>query len=225
MKKIYIFALCAFVSAQVWGQTQKALLISPKDSFYVLSGVDSAFATTATIKNITGTSLDFTWERTEVSKTGIWEISTCDPTSCFGPKTTTAKFTLAANATGTMIIDGTPTSAGIIKLKILLTAKGYPTQMYKVTFKTGTTVGVNDAILNKIAIAPNPVQDNFRLVGFDPKINQLQIMDVMCKIVSSFEASENTNYDISDLQKGAYFVNLLDANGSRLGSKKLVKIN
>lgn len=227
MKKIYLLSVCAFLSVQAWSQTKNALLITPKDSFYVVSGTDSLFQAKVEVKNLTSGTLEFTWEISEISKTGVgvWEHSICDPNNCFSPKTKSAKFALDPGASGSMIIDATTTGVGIIKSKLTLSAKGYATQTIKATFNAGVTVGLSDAILNKIAIAPNPVQDNFRLIGFDQKISQLQVVDIMGKIVRTFEASENTNYDISDLQRGTYFLNLLTADGNRLGSKKLIKAN
>ena len=240
MKKIYLLALCAFLTTQAWSQAPvNALVFSlskadslayvtkVKDSFYVAHPVDETFALTINIKNAATSALDFTWLRTVVgTQPAAWEISICDPVACYAPNTSTAKFTMTSGGKGAMIVDAFPNgTVGVSYIQLQFTAKGYAAQTVKIVFKAKSLVGVNDAFLNKIAIAPNPAQDNFRLIGFDQKISQLQIMDISGKIVRNFEAAESNYYDISDLEKGTYFVNLLDPNGSRLGSKKLVKVN
>lgn len=241
MKKIYLLALCAFLTTQAWSQAPTEALVfslskadslayvtKVKDSFYVAHPVDETFALTMNMKNVATSALEFTWLRTVVgTQPAAWEISICDPVACYAPNTSTAKFTMTSGGKGSMIVDAFPNGdVGVSYIQLKFTAKGAATQTAKIVFKaTKAAVGVNDAFLNKIAIAPNPVQDNFRLIGFDQSVNQLQIMDISGKIIRNFEAAESIYYDISDLEKGTYFVNLLDTNGSRLGSKKLVKVN
>lgn len=241
MKKIYLLALCAFLSTQAWSQAPVNALVflvskadsiaystKVKDSFYVAHHVDSTFALPFTVKNTTTSALDFTWLRTVGgTQPAAWEIVICDPVACYAPATSTAKFNLISNGKGSMIVDAfTNGAVGVSYVQLKFTAKGYAAQTVKIVFKaTKSSVGVNDAFLNRIAIAPNPVQDNFRLLGFDTSINQLQVMDMTGRMVRHFEAAESNYYDISDLEKGTYFVNLLDKNGNRLGSKKLVKVN
>jgi Secretion system C-terminal sorting domain len=238
MKKIYLIALCAFFNTQIWAQAPNALSFTfdkseaayatnKSDSFFVAHHVDSLFALAFTVKNIAGAKLEFTWERTQTGAPTAWEFVTCDPVNCFAPKVATSKFTLDPDQNGSMIIDAfTNGVVGTSILKMKFSAKGYNMQTIKVVFKASkSSVGTNDLNLNKIAIAPNPVQDNFRLIGFEQKINQLQVIDVTGRIVRNFEAFENADYNVSDLEKGAYFVNLLDNKGNKLGTKKFLKVN
>ncbi len=237
MKKIYVIALCAFFSINVQAQNALSFLIdakdlaayatNKKDSFFVAHHVDSLFALKFEVKNIATSKLEFTWERSQIGAPAAWEFVVCDPVNCFVPKVATSKFTLDPDQTGSMIVDAFPNSVvGASNLKMNFSTKGYNTQTIKIVFKaTKGAVGTYDLNLEKIAIAPNPVRDNFRLVGFEQKINQLQVIDVTGRIVRNFQASENADYDVSDLEKGTYFVNLLDDKGSRLGSKKFLKVN
>jgi hypothetical protein len=238
MKKIYLIALCAFFNTQIWAQAPNALTFifdkseaayatNKSDSFFVAHHVDSLFALAFTVKNIAASKLEFIWDRTQTGAPATWEFITCDPVNCFAPKVSSSKFSLDPDQTGSMIIDAVPNGVvGISSLRMKFTTKGYAAQTIKVVFKaTKSAVGTNDLNLNKIAIAPNPVQDNFRLIGFEQTINQLQVIDVTGRIVRNFEAAENADYNVSDLEKGAYFVNLLDKKGSKLGTKKFLKVN
>jgi hypothetical protein len=73
-------------------------------------------------------------------------------------------------------------------------------------------------LVNKIVIAPNPVNDQLSVLGNDLPIRSLEITDVNGRIVGR---SNNNVFNTSTLSKGAYFVKVETDSGTTL--KKFIK--
>ncbi len=90
-------------------------------------------------------------------------------------------------------------------------------------FATGTftVLGVDDIENNQslITILPNPAQ-NFFSIQSKNSIQQVTIFDASGKQIKAF--SKSNNYDISTLEKGIYFVEIID-NVGKINTQKLIK--
>lgn len=90
-------------------------------------------------------------------------------------------------------------------------------------FTTGTftVLGIDDLENNQslITILPNPAQ-NFFSIQSKNSIQQVTIFDAIGKQIKAF--SKSINYDISTLEKGIYFVEIIDNEG-KINTQKLIK--
>ena len=82
------------------------------------------------------------------------------------------------------------------------------------------TAGLNDDILSKLKMVPNPANDYLNF-GINSNENiDIQIFDMLGKLVLRFENVRNS-VNISELKSGVYFVQI--ALGSKKSTKKLIK--
>ncbi|CAN5759894.1 hypothetical protein BH11BAC3_BH11BAC3_34900 [soil metagenome] len=108
--------------------------------------------------------------------------------------------------------DGTPASgANFYRLKLIdLDGK----------FKYSKVISINFSSNTSLVIYPNPASDYIRIVTAK-KIKAIEIADISGRIVKRMNANNDNRYDINDLQKGVYFLNILDEDNIR-SSKKLI---
>ena len=91
---------------------------------------------------------------------------------------------------------------------------------------------INDVVLstnqfvksNTFEIYPNPVFNNFEIINnFDSKINSVEILDLLGKVVKSviLKNPEQMIINCSEIKSGNYFVKIISENGTEI--KKIVK--
>ena len=89
------------------------------------------------------------------------------------------------------------------------------------TFTIVAVVGVEENnISNNISIYPNPAQNQLTIKAENLKIEQIVILDVTGKEVRNI-TQNLTEIDISDLQKGIYFVKIYTDKG--VGNQRIIK--
>jgi hypothetical protein len=75
-------------------------------------------------------------------------------------------------------------------------------------------------------VFPNPATDAFRLdaesveKGTASKVN---VYNAMGQLLRTFTVEKDTRYNVSDLKEGMYFIQLLDAKGKTITTRKLNK--
>ena len=93
-----------------------------------------------------------------------------------------------------------------------------------------TQVGIDDSGITTIknedlSIYPNPAKENVKISYKLSGKGQIQIHNLKGQIVESVSVSgkkDNLNVNIKNLEKGSYFVSLLDESGKVIGSEKLI---
>lgn len=89
---------------------------------------------------------------------------------------------------------------------------------------TDASVGINESLVSglEFEIYPNPASDKISISGFKlNRVNQLKIFDVMEKeILKTDVSSIKTEIDVSNFNKGIYFVRIL--NGNLFKQKKII---
>jgi hypothetical protein len=65
-----------------------------------------------------------------------------------------------------------------------------------------------------LTLSPNPANDFFKITT-DEKISKVHIINMLGKIVKSFDASPGQTYDITQLPAGVYFVKLEHAESTK----------
>ena len=72
--------------------------------------------------------------------------------------------------------------------------------------KGATTASVSDIELDRLVIYPNPVTNTLNIRNSNAELKQLEIVDTRGVTVFSQELSGQTNFDVSNLQSGLYFL-------------------
>ena len=90
----------------------------------------------------------------------------------------------------------------------------------RTTYNYNVSLGVEDNMLenNKILFYPNPVLD---VVNFVKEVNELKIYDVSGKVIKDF-TNRSTNFDVSELNNGIYFMKG-KASENIIFNQKLIK--
>ena len=85
--------------------------------------------------------------------------------------------------------------------------------------------GVKDAaVLNNVAIFPNPTKD-FTRIQFNWTTNgKLSVFNLMGQVVRKFAFGKDQQYNIADLPQGIYLIQFLDTKNKILSTKRLKKI-
>jgi len=79
-------------------------------------------------------------------------------------------------------------------------------------------------LLDKITVVPNPTTGELRIVSGELKIDKIEVLDIVGKIVSSHHlitSSSNQKIDISNLNSGIYFIKIITEQGEIV--KKVMK--
>jgi hypothetical protein len=84
-----------------------------------------------------------------------------------------------------------------------------------------SVVGINEDIFSKTFVYPNPATDNL-IIDCPENINRVEMFDILGrKVISEDNLSNYTNFNISHLSNGMYFLIIHTANGS--GEYRIIK--
>ncbi len=73
-----------------------------------------------------------------------------------------------------------------------------------------------------IKIFPNPATDYFELSQSE-KVSQVVVFNLVGKELKRFDANDGQRYNISDLPKGLYLVQLVDRSGQTIVTQRVSK--
>lgn len=138
----------------------------------------------------------------------------------FAPGTTTvgSLYATAYNGNGTF----TPTTTGTYYLAFKSTSPANRTVL--MLFELGITesLSLDNLILNNTSLFPNPATQSFEISTGNQfgNIQQVSVTDINGRVVKSFGTNQSS-YDISDLNTGIYMVEIRTENG--VETKKLIK--
>jgi hypothetical protein len=174
---------------------------------------------------------NYRWERNVIEISDSWNSAVCDKTACYLPDVNSAEFMMGPGESGaTMDVhvypDGTePASEGsaIIEVNIVdvNTDEIAGSAIYYFNTVPSSTIEVTKTA---VRVYPNPTNSIFSLEG-DEGVSQVAIFNVTGQRLKLFNAAVSSNsYDIRDLPRGTYFVQLLSANQQILTTKLLQKI-
>jgi len=92
-----------------------------------------------------------------------------------------------------------------------------------VTFNSNVVNGVNQQMVAKFSVYPNPVQDKLH-INSELEIGQVIVRDLLGQQVKSITVhSLNKTIDLTGLASGNYFITVLQVNGE-LSTQKIVKL-
>jgi hypothetical protein len=71
-------------------------------------------------------------------------------------------------------------------------------------------------------VSPNPATSKLNVAFYDGKNYEVQLINILGKVVLQKKVISSSNIDVSGLDRGVYFVKISDANGNTVNSKKIV---
>ena len=180
----------------------------------------------ATFKNDSNVDKTYTWTRTVMCETGNLQNWFCDPVFCYIPSVSTQTFTLGAGEEGPFQLHATFASPEdrAITVQIRVVEVGNETNAVDMMYELNSCVisSTDDVEINEVKLFPNPTRDQFTLTNVG-NIQDVIIHNIIGSPVKQYLAEEGANYSIGDLPVGVYMVQLIDANGNNIGSKRVFK--
>lgn len=73
-----------------------------------------------------------------------------------------------------------------------------------------------------LVVFPNPVVSYFK-IGYSERVQRIHVMNPIGRKVRSFDYDSKGQYDIGDLPRGFYLVQLLDANNVVVRTQRISK--
>ncbi len=221
MKKIFftiIIALCVMPMAQA----QKFTLSSNKVSINVKAGTDDAEGH-VTVSNPSTVAKKMRWTRNVTCTTTGWETAVCDFV-CWAAAKSTNDFTLDAGQKIDLILHAYPNGKdGSLKATLNLSDLADPNTIEAITynFNDCIIIGVNDAEIATIQLAPNPASSFFNISN-NTLVNSIEITNSIGQRMATYRYQDGSTYDIANFGAGFYLVHLIDEKGVVLKSERLI---
>ena len=226
--RLTILLLCAFVgnSATLFGQD-----ITLQRTTVSVAGLpnDTNIPAITHIQNNTAGDIDLTWVRENVQIPSAWRTAVCDIDLCSNESVSSKIFTLMptpANTDGGLLeLQFRPngqSGSGSCELGVYLA--GTTVEAARGFFNaTATVIATTNIQKNRVQIYPNPAVEYLTISGND-EVATLKLYTALGVLAKQFSVlNQNTQYNISDLQAGAYLLTLLDANGNILQVSSITK--
>lgn len=139
-----------------------------------------------------------------------------------GPDSSSPNFPNGANLTGIMNPGSFTSTHSTGAITVVFKSDTYVTDSGWEAKFSCNTLGVSDVDKNAFSVSPNPVKDNFKILGND-KIKSVDIFDNSGKQIKTFDTSviSANQYDVSKLPKGTYLIIIKTENETV--TKKLIK--
>ena len=188
-------------------------------------GVNDDITVEVEVTNTSNQSIDLLWTRHEVSKPGMW-------------KTYVQDFTASTNiAPDHHAMHMIPGQSVVVRMKaVTLGQAGYAQielDLYdaeeqdhilgviKATFET-IKAKADATNIDAIRIYPNPTSDFFRIYQADD-IDRIEVYNIVGKRIVAYPATQEGQYDVTNLQDGMYLVRLMAADKSVIKTVRLSK--
>jgi len=176
----------------------------------------------------TGTgSITLVWEKVSISVPPQWQYSMCDLGTCYpglptGPTTMNVVAPGAQGFLGLNIDPGNTPGSGVVKVRVY--QSGFVANADTLTwYVNANAVGINEvSINNSVKIYPNPASDYFYVeLNKITEVKNACLTDALGKKVMSPALSTDKKINISELDKGIYFLNIETTEGRIL--KRIIK--
>lgn len=223
MKRSLLSILC-ILSGQVFLMAQ-TVSIAPNPVMQTVQGNQFEGIGHSTITNGAAELKNFRWERRIIEITPGWQIAICDINQCYDPIVGEMEVEMAAMATGTMDVHAYPGGVdGYAIVEVIVTdlsdTTNTVTGRYFFNDNSSSTAELSG---QQLYIYPNPSQGLFTISDRQTAA-ELQVYNIVGKLVRQFNTASSDWYDIRSLPKGTYTVRMLDRGGQVLSTKLLQKI-
>lgn len=178
------------------------------------------------VKNEAAETRTYRWVRTIRSLSDGWETAVCDTVLCYLPHIDSMEFELSAQLEANLNVYVYPNgTAGSAIVDVLVKDVDNPEFSATATyyFNEQPSNTSQKRLLRQIRVFPNPTSGAFRLTD-NELTQQVTVFNLVGRRVLSFNYSPGDEYDISQLPRGTYLIQLQDRLGRPLVTKVLNKI-
>jgi hypothetical protein len=192
-------------------------------------------AAKATLTNNTNKQRVFRWTRTEVTLPQGWRTAVCDVV-CYPPATSTRLITLGAGESvsfdvhaypggspGSPKADTAQVGTAEVHMSVVDTSDANikVVGIYKITLEPTTSAGSLNT-RDQVSLFPNPAVDFFSLEN-DSEVKLVELYSIVGRKVKTWVAAPGMRYDLSDLPRGMYLVQMISAQGRPIKTIKLLR--
>ena len=213
--KIIITYLLLFLCSSAYSQLDFELGPVPAYAEGMADGED--FTAHTMLKNLSGETIVFGWERITNDIPAGWESYICSAITCAPPDVSWGTFSLTALDSTNLDVYFRPegiSGNGMVELRLFLTDD--TTQViYATYFGNASPVSTFQPILDQVKIYPCPAKDHISIEN-DGAV-RIELFSYQGILIALFDAV--TDIDISMLLSGNYFLKIYDQD------KKLISVN
>ncbi len=226
MKKILLLSVFTFATMVMWGQ--EVLTIEPNPVIVMDITVEITDAPGhSTLTNAGNTGRTIVWEKKVIEKTESWDVAVCDINNCYFPSVDSKSVVLAAGASSNLDVhaypNGTPGYA-IVEMKCYDSADTTVVNVGHYYFNYDPNGTRAPVVKKDFTLYPNPTSNFFSIKEDAASISRVVVYDLLGKEVKRFDPDFDARFDVSELSKGNYLVQILDKEGRTLSTKVLQKI-
>ena len=180
---------------------------------------------TLVVNNASGSTITMHMQRIVKNLPANWTSCFCYPT-CIGPLIDTLTFSIAPFSKDSIKPNyGTdPSTPGIGYITIRLYQEGFPNNIDTIAFSGNTlTSGINEDLLNAIAVFPNPVTDCLVVSNTSSAPISVTVFNSIGEIVAEkYFSNKKSLVSFSEFSEGYYFIQV-QFNSSQVITKRILK--
>lgn len=184
------------------------------------------------VGNMLSQAQELKWSKTEIQMPDGWASAICDKNQCYLDFVRSQQFELDANEEGRLDLHlytySNPGPCDTAIIQVCISDPSNPSieicQTYTFFSKC---VNSTDDQLDKdvsISVSPNPTTDFFQISGID-RAGRVEVYNMIGAQMKQFNGQYETEYNVSDLPTGMYFVRVYDEKNTRVLSTVRLKKN
>lgn len=180
------------------------------------------------VKNEANETRTYRWVRTVRALTDGWETAVCDTNLCYLPHIDSMEFELSAQLEANLNVYVYPNgNTGSAVVDLLVKDVNNPEHTASATYyfneQPSSTTSNRKQLLRQVRVYPNPTSSTFQLTD-NELTRQVAVFNLVGRQVLSFTYSPGDEYNISQLPRGTYLVQLQDQQGRSLVTKVINKL-
>lgn len=170
---------------------------------------------------------NFKWTRNVIEMTDGWESAVCDQIQCYIPSVGEREIEIGPNASSVLDVHIYPnrqyTGYALIEMKVAY-ASDPNTNAFAYYIFDSELSSTKELSHFQIEVYPNPSAGLFTVEDPTQVIHSLRVFDLAGKQLMNLEKGERQWINLSKLDAGNYWIQMMDKNGSALGTKMISKI-
>lgn len=198
-----------------------------KDNSDTAKGPNSAFEIVSTVKFTTVDSGTYRWLRTSKNYSDKINSAICDNVLCYSPQDDSASFFAEANSSFKMKCNFYPNQgcgSNDVTIKIFKPSDRAAGEIFTTfhSYSWCTTTGVTEVNTRELSLSPSPASDYLHVDYGSTSTKSIRVIDILGNVIlEEVNNKVSTRLDISNFNKGLYFVSIQD--GNTVSNKSFVK--